>query len=55
MSSVRAMSCLEFSLSKKEVDIFKLSYSTIGIIIFFGEALIVKWLYNNITMCHLKY
>ena len=43
---------LEFSLPKKRgggVDVFKLSYSFIGII-FFG----VTWSYNNITIFHLK-
>ena len=44
---------LEFSLPKKGVDVFKLSYSFIGII-FFGETFMVTWSYNNITIFHLK-
>ena len=47
------MSNLEFSLSKRGVDIFKLSYSCIGII-FFGDIFMVEWSYNNITVFHLK-
>ena len=47
------MSYLEISLSKKGVDIFQLSYSSVGII-FFGETFMVKWSYNYITIFHLK-
>ena len=47
------MSYLEISLSKKGVDIFQLSYSSVGII-FFGETFMVKWSYNNITNISLK-
>ena len=35
------------------VDIFQLSYFSIGII-FFGETFMVKFLYNNITIFHWK-
>ena len=48
------MSYLEFSVSNKGgVDIFQLSYSSIGII-FFGETFMVKFSYNNVTIFHLK-
>ena len=50
---VGMMLYLEFSLSKKGIDIFQSSYSSIGII-FFVETFIVKWSYNNITIFHLK-
>ena len=38
------------------LEIFQLSYSSIGIIFFLGGggAFMVNWSYNNITIFHLK-
>ena len=47
------MSHLEFSLPNKGIDVFKLLYSSIGII-FFGETFMVTWSYNNIKIFYLK-
>ena len=47
------MPYLEFSLSNKGVDIFQMSYFSIGIS-FFEENFMVTFSYSNITIFHLK-
>ena len=50
---VGTISYLDFSLSKKGVDILQLSYCSIGMI-FSGKLFMVKRSYNNITIFHFE-